>query len=195
MTKSNILFLDLDGPAFPYAVIRYHPHNNDPYPGDFEMGETLKYWRMCERFRYMWDHLCETRDFKVVLSTSWRKYYNKESCFHDLFKVNGLELNLHEDWKTVNLKQSSYGPYTSGYDRYDCLRASEISEWIVRHKEIESFLILDDAESGYSLYADGQGWNKVHDYMKDEIIMVDVDAGLSSGNIMKILNKTEGWMI
>jgi hypothetical protein len=35
----------------------------------------------------------------------------------------------------------------------------------------------------------------VHDYMKDEIIMVDVDAGLSSGNIMKILNKTEGWMI
>jgi hypothetical protein len=168
--------------------------NSMVYPGDFEMGETMGYWRMCERFINLWKHLTETRDFEVVISSSWRKYYNKESCFHDLFAMNnGLTLNLHDDWKTVNLK-TNYGPYSSGYDDPSCYRASEISEWIQRHKEIENFLILDDAESGFSLYTEGEGWNKIHEFMRDEIIMVDFDAGLSSGNIRKILNKTERWI-
>jgi hypothetical protein len=193
MISNNIIFLDLDGPAFPYATIRYHPDNGTPYPGDFEMGETVTYWRMCERFRHLWQHLSDTRNFKVVISSSWRKYYNKESCFHDLFTVNGLPLNLHEDWKTLNLKTSGYGPYSSGYDS-NCYRAAEISEWIVRHKEVNDFLILDDTESGFSLYSNGAGWDKVHDYMKNSIIMVDVDTGLSSGNIAKILSNTSRWI-
>jgi hypothetical protein len=102
---------------------------------------------------------------------------------------------LHDDWKTIDLKQTnSYGAYSSGYHDANCYRASEISEWIQRHKEIENFLILDDAESGFSLYAEGAGWNTVHNYMIEQIVMVDVECGLSSSNIRKILNKTERWI-
>lgn len=191
--EKNIVFLDLDGPAFPYAVIRYHPDNSKPYPGDFDMGETITYWKMCERFRHLWEKLSNTRDFSVVISSSWRKYYNKEACFNELFTVNGLTLNLHSDWKTADLRAATSSIYTSSYDT-TCARATEINEWLTRHQEIKDYVILDDPESGFSLYSDGEGWDKKFDHMKNHIVMVDVDSGFSSENIRRALTLTKSWI-
>jgi len=190
---TNIIFLDLDGPAFPDAVIQYHPNQRKPYPGDFEMGESLSYWHMCERFKHLWILLHETRDFEVVISSSWRKYYSKESCFYDLFEQNGLPLTLHKDWKTIVMSGNTYGCYSSGYTPF-CARASEIHEWIMRHPEIKRFMILDDPDSGISLDHTSKFWNQDHGYMEDNIVLVDPDTGFGSIEMLRALRITQKWL-
>lgn len=190
---SNILFLDLDGPAFPDAVIQYHPDNRRAYPGTADMGQELQYWKMCERFKHLYMQMYETREFEVVISSAWRKYHKSKECFYDLFEQNGLPLNLHNDWKTIVISGNTYGCYSSGYTPY-CTRADEIHEWIMRHKEIKDFAIFDDPDSGISLDATNSFWNTTHEYMRDAIILVDPDVGFGSYHIQQALLATQKWV-
>jgi hypothetical protein len=192
---NNILFLDLDGPAFPDAVIQYHPDQSKPYPGDFDMSETITYWKMCERFRDMWVHLYKTRDFKTVISSSWRKYYKDPFCFYDLFEVNGLPLELHDDWHTpiISSGRGGFDSYSTGYG-LDCVRASEIHYWLQNHPEVKDFAILDDPDSGNSLLPDGGAWNTAHEHMRNNIVLVNYDTGLGGYDIQRMLNITKPWI-
>lgn len=184
----NIIFLDLDGPMFPDRVIRYHPDNRKPYPGaDKEFGETLTYWRMCETSRNFWSHINQCFDFEVVISSSWRRFYNDPTVFIDLFSTNDLPLKLHEDWRSRYLNQKMTD--------YKCYRADEIHAWLLDHPLVKNFLILDDPESGSSLddsLCHGN-FDETHNYMKENIILVNPDMGLSSYNMKKIIELMKKW--
>jgi len=186
--SKNVIFLDLDGPAFPLAVVKYHPDNRRKYPGDEGMIDFAPHWRMCERFRFVWNRLIETREFSVVISSSWRHYLDKEFHFNDLFMVNLLKLPLHTDWKTITI------PYSVTEDNLD-VRASEIQEWLSRHPEIEDYLIIDDQESGASLDTMNKGWNSIHKNLVSHTVLADYDSGLSGTHISDIFRKTCCWMV
>lgn len=190
---SNILFLDLDGPAFPDAVMHYHPDNRRPYPGTVDMGQELTYWKMCERFTHLYMQMYETREFEVVISSAWRKYHPNPECFYDLFEQNGLPLNLHSDWRTTIMSGNTYGYYSSGYTAY-CTRADEIHDWLMKHTEIKHFAIFDDPQSGISLVKDSTFWNTHYEYMADNIILVDPDVGFGSSQMQKALLTTQKWL-
>lgn len=192
----NIIFLDLDGPAFPDATILYHPKQNQQYPGsDPALQQSIKYWAMCERFKHMWTHLTDTRDFQVVISSTWRKHYPTPNSFHDLFEQNGLVLNLHSDWATKSLTQNTYGAYSSGYSSTKCTRAEEINLWILDHPELSEFIVLDDPESGRSLIPESIDWSMEHTYMTNYIVLVDSDTGFGAVHIQRVNEITDDWRI
>ncbi len=79
---NKILFLDFDGPLFSDRGIRFHPLNEEKYPGDLNIDPSrygqLTYW------------------------TSWKKFCEKD-FIEELFYINCLKLPLHDDWKTTNI--------------------------------------------------------------------------------------------
>lgn len=183
----NIVFLDIDGPMIPYVITKYHPDNYTAYPGKTKISPD--YWKFCERAAILWNKLCETRDFQVVISSSWRIRDSGPHYFEDLFETNNLKINLHEDWRTKSLAANNSYAYYHSYE-VECTRAAEINEWILRHNEIKNFIILDDSDSGETLIS----LKPEHMYMEDRIILIDPDTGLSSNNIRNILSKTQGWL-
>ena len=191
---TNILFLDLDGPAFPDAIIRHDPTNRKPYPGKMDFGD-LGYWKMCERFKNMWSHIYSVFDFEVVVSSTWRVHYPKPEYFHDLFNTNGLPLNLHTDWCTPKIgkgRYSDFQPYGNSYGS-NCNRASEIFYWLQDHPEVKNFVILDDPDSGHSLDMNGAVWNESHNRMAGNIVLVDPDSGLGSTQISQMSAIMKRW--
>lgn len=179
----NVIFLDLDGPAFSEVCIKFHPDNRTPYPGKADLYHPFcDYWRMDERFVHLFRHLHDVHDFKVVISSSWRKLHPDPFAFTDLFATNGLILNLHCDWKTES--------FTS---QLGCTRAEEIVYWLKEHPEVSDFLILDDVLSGGSLYKDCDLWNPAHEFISDKIVLIDPDLGLGTMNILKIYDITKSW--
>jgi hypothetical protein len=191
---TNILFLDLDGPAFPEVVMRYDPANRKPYPGKMDFGD-LTYWKMCERFKNLWAHMFSVYDFEVVISSTWRKHYPKPEYFNDLFAANGLPINLHKDWCTPQVGQTRYSdfqPYGNSYGS-ECKRASEIFYWLQNHPEVKNFVIIDDDDSGYSLNINGSAWNESHNRMAGNIVLVDIDSGMGSEHIMLMNNIMKRW--
>lgn len=77
------------------------------------------------------DALCAAggKDVRIVISSTWRKYHPREDIAEHL-EHHGLRHGLvHEDWRTIVLE---------GF------RGDEIAEWLSRHPEVTSFIILDD---------------------------------------------------
>ena len=191
---TNILFLDLDGPAFPEAVICHDPDNRKPYPGKMDFGD-LSYWKMCERIKNMWVHLYNVFDFEVVVSSTWRVHYPKPEYFYDLFNANGLPLNPHTDRCTPKIKSdrySDFGPYGNSYGS-NCKRASEIFNWLQLHPEVKNYVIIDDPDSGYSLDVSGTVWNESHNSMAGNIVLADSDSGLGSYQIRQMTAIMKRW--
>jgi hypothetical protein len=73
--------------------------------------------------------LIDKSNAKVVLSSSWKKAWVKGQTFDCIFKNAGIDI----------------------YDTTPVLgrKNSEISAWLSAHSDIESFVILDDAEGGW----------------------------------------------
>ena len=65
----------------------------------------------------------------VVLSSSWKKFWEPNCTFDIVFKKSGIDI----------------------YDITPALgrKRDEISAWLSAHPNIESYLILDDAEGGW----------------------------------------------
>ena len=104
--------------------------------------------------------LCEQIDAKVVISSTWRKSYEKE-FFAEYFKY------LHDDWRTKSLpriKMSESVP-----------RGAEIKEWMDRHPDVDDYLILDDDSD-------------MLDSQKDRFVKTDTYNGLMFEHIIKIRN-------
>jgi hypothetical protein len=176
MTK-NILFLDIDGPMIPVVFLKYHPDNRKPYPGKLPLTSIVDYWKMSDIAVHSLNLMQDLHSFDTVISSTWRKYCSKEQI-EDLFMVNGLNLPLHEDWKTNNLGGSFSG-------QYDCTRADEIHEWIVRNRPSD-YLILDDPSSGSSL----ESTTKLN---QERIVLVNHDTGLGSYDLQKMFGVIKIW--
>lgn len=180
----NIIFLDLDGPAYPEVTIKFNPHNYLPYPGTESIDHPFcKYWKMCERFVHLFTLIDKSRDFEVVISSSWRKLYPYPEVFYDLFKTNNVPLRLHKDWATVSFNS-----------KIGCSRADEIVFWLKEHPETTSFLIIDDILSGASLFYGGDLWNPTHEFIKTRIVMIDPDLGIGTDNMHAVYDKTRDWI-
>ena len=162
------LFLDFDGPLFPDRWIRVHSGQHDAYPGNVKMPDDVTYHVMDPMSVEMLNNAFDVFPFQTVVSSSWRKFINKEQC-EDLFMVNRLRLKLADDWKTIHFSRDGY----SRMSARECQRAMEIREYVKRN-EIEKYIVLDDPMSGSSLN------DKNHELDENRIILVDQDVGLSS---------------
>lgn len=101
---------------------------------------------------------------KVVITTSWLRFMDRAS-FVTLFKKSGLEKvaeSLHEQWEAPQLHQ---------WNRFDA-----IDRWIQKFYEGESFVILDDKESGNKLR--GSKFDK-----DGQLILCDLDVGLTQQHL------------
>jgi len=106
--KNKIIFLDIDGVITSPRVLSWY--NWDIYAVNF----------------LRW--ICEKADCKIVISSTWRNNH-KQDFFETIFN------NLHEDWKTPNMRRYSEVRHERGY---------EIKKWLENHPEIEDYLIIDD---------------------------------------------------
>lgn len=177
--KDNILFLDFDGPLFPDVVIKFHPFNRLEYPGNERFPGDITYWKMSEVSVEMFNMLNDRFKFKTVVSSTWKRFIGKVQT-EELFEMNGLRLQLHDDWSTKDLRAIARMD-----DYYRCLRSTEIKEWIDRQK-VEKYLIVDDPWSGSSLDVDGT-------IPKHTIVMVNPDVGPSTDDYNAMHNIMRQW--
>jgi hypothetical protein len=197
--KTNIFFLDLDGPAFPDMTIRFDPMNRKDYPGSGKYHGKLSYWKMNEHFRYFWQHINDVFDFKVVLSSAWKKQIDEREFYEEMFAVNNLPINFHEDWRTTNWRPRGMSDYT-------CYRAQEIFDWVDRHKEVDNrYVIMDDIQSGQSLniVKNREDASNFEHYQLERlkhvtldpaaIILVDYDSGIGSHEALRVIERMKTW--
>ena len=127
--------------------------------------DIVNYWKMDEVSVHMLNELFARFDFDTVISSSWQAFCRLEQI-EDIFAVNRLALQIHDDWCTGKIK-----------DRYDCTRSREITAWLERHPDVNQYLILDDHSSGGSLSTNPLG------LIKEHMIFVNSDTGIGSSNI------------
>lgn len=108
------------------------------------VNETL--CNVCtSNFKYLLD---KVQDAKIVISSSWREYYDLDWLRAKL-ESYGIDPKRVID-KTPSLKvQEMYG--TATYQN----RSDEIGDWLDKHPEVEKFVILDDNLLGGSRFCIG----------------------------------------
>ncbi len=106
--------------------------------------------------------LVEQTNAKIVLTTTWRKHWNKDSSFCDAI---GDEINTVFDKYGLHVYDK-----TPEIDAAD--RALEVRTWLQTHlNEVEGFVILDDIAFGWgelephlvkTNYRIGRGLEPIH---------------------------------
>lgn len=172
----KLLFLDFDGPLFPYRYIKYHAKQREKYPGKLGLPDIVDYWVMDPLSVEMLNFLYDLYPFKTVVSSSWRHFLTEPQC-RELFEINGLNLQLATPWltPTVSIKSDSY------------TRSLEIKEYIENARPSD-FIILDDYDSGGAVdlhfdKADREG----------KVVLLDADYGIDSYNYKKLLHNVKLW--
>lgn len=82
-------------------------------------------------------HIIDETGAKVVLSTSWRKHWDP-----DEEKRDAIGMELHKVFSDGGIELLDKTPVYG--ERHD-----EIVSWLTAHPEIERFVIIDDAFSGW----------------------------------------------
>lgn len=136
----KILFLDLDGPLFSDRIVAFHPRNHEHDEAVIAMNELIEKKNRCSYIHAdpvaigMLNRLAEDVDFEVVISSSWRAFTSREAI-ERMFEINGLNLKLHDAWRT------GFDPMIS--------RVTEVAQWLRDHGTEETdWLVLDDVLSG-----------------------------------------------
>ena len=147
----KVIFLDVDG-----VLIHNESLDGVNLHIDEENVKVLK-------------EIVDKTDAKIVLSSAWRKEYNKDlpgkknryKVLENILNRNALQIydrtpiikeqslpyEHQEDLQVINL---SYDPKTT--------RAAEINSYIENHEEIESFLILDDENHEWEYFGFENNW-------------------------------------
>ena len=117
--RPNIIFLDFDGPLFPYKAIRFNPKNRATH-------KVFSYWAMDSTIVEFLNQLAS--DFKIVVSSSWNEIHTHDEI-ELLFYMNNLNLKLHDVWKTIPIGT----------------RGQNIQSWISSNSDsFNDFIIIDD---------------------------------------------------
>lgn len=116
----KVIFLDFDGPMIPCRA--------------WVLGRTGALLEKMDPIAV--ETILKAVEFgpaKIVVSSSWRT--DEKNCKTAL-KENGISLShLHDDWRTKNLVNHSMAD-----------RPQEIKEWLSRHMEVETWVVVDDAK-------------------------------------------------
>lgn len=114
MTK--IIFLDIDGPMIPYRCMCLP-------------GQTVP-WTLFDPVAVsLINDLCAKNGFKVVLHTSWVRI------------MGGQQTKDHCISQGINPDHFHSDAYC---DENISWRYTRVAEWLSRHPEVESYVILDD---------------------------------------------------
>jgi hypothetical protein len=113
--------------------------------------------------------LCVKYDFKLVVTSTWRKFgYDRVSA---VLGLHGLLNFLHDDWRTLDL-----------WDRESkASRPEEIDDWLERNSwdGRPDYLILDD---------DGFEWT---DHQRDRWVHTHQLDGFGTNDYENIINRME----
>ena len=131
--------------------------------------------------------LVEKTGAEIILSSSWRVLFNSLRRLMDRLGKVGLHISgLTPDgvsWKWIenhNLKPSA--KYRDTYTNWEGKkidittdRGAEIFKWLSDHKEVESFVILDDEDFD------------IKNYFPDKLIKTNFKTGLTKENVEKAI--------
>jgi hypothetical protein len=123
----KIIFLDVDGVLNSTDYFR-----SDDFQAGRKAKDATTFWcnHISDELIKELNKILEATGAKIVVSSSWRKSNHLDS----VFKVKGITfIDCTKNWidKYINTG------YTSR-------RGQEIEEWLERHPEVESYVILDD---------------------------------------------------
>lgn len=122
MTK--IIFLDIDG-----VICTHRAHvgqNSSAIPMEAFDREGVGLLNALVRY---------APDTKFVLSSSWRQHFTQVEMEERLIAA-GWTGRFHEDWKTKKLLPQKMSMSVQ--------RGDEVAEWLNRHPDIDTYVILDD---------------------------------------------------
>ena len=153
----NVVFLDYDGvvntPRWvtetdENGVTKRHVKYN--WPSDEKVNDEDAVQWVCE--------FCEKFDYKIVISSTWRRYKNYVSCLKNA--------GLRDDIEVIG-RTNVYG---------DGDRNREISDYLSDHTEIENYLIFDDEDFFYG------------DDLHDHLILCDPSHGFKCTEFEKAID-------
>lgn len=175
MVKRNIIFIDVDGPLIPDRYWLSMPNVEvlaeakglmGVLRSNFEIKRKVKFDPVAVWMFNMWFKYSNAIG---VLSTNWAQHTSVTEM-KELFKLNGLDIQLHEDCITPK-KLTSH-------------RCNEIQWWLDAHqKEVLNYIAVDDdfymnpkslATTGSDDYA----------FMGTRTVYVDFDMGLTRQNFV-----------
>lgn len=136
----DILFLDFDGPIFPEKIHLYPQNNGDVCSQvckELNLHPFVAYWYADPFAIAILNELKKETNYKLVISSSWADLHEKEELVN-LLNKNGLNYDLHDDWKTPRNKGET--------------RQEQINNWLLNHPEIEHYFIFDDTKSAPELF-------------------------------------------
>ena len=120
----KIIFLDIDGVL---NSVRY------------DRQRTIDQGNIDETRLQLIKKLVDSTEARIVLSSSWRKHWEK-----DISKCDAIGRDINEVFAKYQL---------AIYDKTECLpsndRAEEIRKWLNRQGNIEAFVIFDDIAFGW----------------------------------------------
>lgn len=155
----KVIFLDIDG------VLNTEAYRKNPEVNYFDAPVS-------EVHIYLLEYLVKKTDAKIVLSSTWREYWEKGETQSDSFGVY------------INKLFEKYG--LAIFDKTPELRDRdiEISEWLKLHKgRIENYVIIDDFDFEWS------------DENKKHLVKTNDKTGLDEETVtraMGVLNGEEG---
>lgn len=177
----RIIFLDVDGVL----------NNPDSGFGGFVPGGQLEYYH--EQIK--WDQDCvdqlrmlvKDSGAEIVVSSFWRKDFNTED-FKAFFSIYGWH-NAPVIDRTEELDQ----PWAGGYSRFVSAtnRGDECLEWLDRHTDVESYVILDDMTHAEFYMNNKFSDLKSHQRIGERLVVTDPSVGLSQSDAKKALEQLE----
>jgi hypothetical protein len=141
----NIVFLDLDGVLIPYDK---HSQKIHEYFDD--------YYKWSARAIKMLNELVRKHNAKVVVTSSYRKKYNKEELT-DRLQLEGFRYPVMDCTEVIR----------------GVRRKGEIKRWLDEH-EVRSFVIFDDNEN-----------HDIFDYYPDNFVECDHNVGITEADYRK----------
>lgn len=178
--SSGVVFLDFDGPIFPNKSL-WLPENElhgERIAREMNLHPYVNYWKADPYAVLALNKLYNYQPFDLVISSSWADdWLHQKSHIEKVLNANNFNYSLHPDWRTP---------------RVNCDRHEQISDWLKLHPEVNNkYLILDDLSSGAGL-ADSNILKK-YNLLKSNIILVNIDDGISFNDYKKMVSILSNW--
>lgn len=93
--------------------------------------------------------ICDDGDAKLVISSSWQRYAGTKSETREERVANWLSGILMKGYRGVIkkfFKDYTYDMSGRFYHEYGNVRGSDIKSWLVRHPEVDNYVIIDDED-------------------------------------------------
>ena len=171
---NNILFLDFDGPLFPYNSTDPYQKIRGNWPAELTRDNPfLEYWTMDKEAVIKLNTLKEIKPFITVISSGWKDYVSLEDI-KTLFKLNGLNMDIHPTDPIAKDKSETYF----------ATREDDILAWLGKNCHIENYLVLDDPNSGVGLWDTNRLKN---------VFLVDPFEGIDEETYQAMIEVVENW--